>query len=169
AGDRLRRVLRRSVLDCTRDRPFDLSHATQRRRKGRAGLLDHPRRVGDPHCGNERALRPACRALTHAPTLAFRVFASRDMFQRMPRTRNTTTTTTSNRGGPRPPSIRGEKRVKETGVTIPVAPSRRKRGRHDGPTDAAAIDHRKQITGTDELGNVKGGTRRQKGGGAPLA
>ena len=89
----------------------------------------------------------------------------------MARARNTTSATrrtSSSRGGAQPPSIRGEKRVKETDSTIPVAAPRRKRGRHDGPTDPAAIDHRKQITGTDELGNEKGGTRHRKGGGAPL-
>jgi hypothetical protein len=67
------------------------------------------------------------------------------------------------------PGIRGEKRVKETDATIPVGPARRKRGEHDGPTSPAAIDRRKQVTGTDELGSEKRGARRRKGGGAPLA
>jgi hypothetical protein len=51
----------------------------------------------------------------------------------------------------RPPSIRGEKRVKRTGASIPLGPARRQRGTHDGPTDPAAVDRRRQITGTDEL------------------
>ena len=51
----------------------------------------------------------------------------------------------------RPPSIRGEKRVKKTRASIPVGPARRKRGTHDGPTDPAAVDRRRQVTGTDEL------------------
>lgn len=67
----------------------------------------------------------------------------------MPRTTKRKTTTT--RSTAKPPSIRGEKRVKETNASVPVAPARRARGRHDGPTDPAAIDRRRQVIGTDEL------------------
>jgi hypothetical protein len=59
-------------------------------------------------------------------------------------------TTTVTRTAAKPPSIRGEKRVKETHASVPVAPARRLRGRHDGPTDPAAVDRRKQFSGTDE-------------------
>lgn len=67
----------------------------------------------------------------------------------------------------RPPSVRGEKRVKRTkGTALPVGPSRRARGTHDGPTDPAAVDRRKQVTGTDELRNPVNAKRpRQRGGG----
>lgn len=66
-----------------------------------------------------------------------------------------------------PPSVRGEKRVTRTkGAALPVGPSRRARGTHDGPTDPAAIDRRKQVTGTDELRNpVNPKQPRQRGGG----
>jgi hypothetical protein len=50
----------------------------------------------------------------------------------------------------RAPSIRGEKRVRETEQSVPVAPARRRRGAHDGPTDPAAIDRRKEFVGTDQ-------------------
>lgn len=50
----------------------------------------------------------------------------------------------------RPPSIRGEKRVKPTDASVPVGPSGRRRGTHDGPTDPVAIDRRREFTGTDE-------------------
>ena len=68
-----------------------------------------------------------------------------------------------------PPSVRGEKRVKRTkAATLPVGPSRRARGTHDGPTDPAAVDRRKQITGTDELRNPDNPKlSRQRGGGSP--
>ena len=47
-----------------------------------------------------------------------------------------------------PPSIRGEKRVKGTERTVPVEPPEPEAG---GPTEPAAVDHRKQFTGgTDE-------------------
>lgn len=49
-----------------------------------------------------------------------------------------------------PPAIRGEKRVKRTGKTVPVGPARRARGTHDGPTVPAAIDRRKEFIGTDQ-------------------
>src|SRR3954465_3138963 len=61
-----------------------------------------------------------------------------------------------------PPSIRGEKRVKETNATVPVAPARRRRGTHDGPTDPAAIDRRKQFSGTDEPADPKRGKTSQR-------
>ena len=65
------------------------------------------------------------------------------------------------------PSIVGEKRVKKTTATVGVGPAKRKRGTHGGPTVAAAIDRRRQITGTDEP--VKGGSKNAKprGGGNP--
>ena len=50
----------------------------------------------------------------------------------------------------RAPSIRGEKRVKATDASVPVGPARRRRGTHDGPTDPAAIDRRREFTGTDQ-------------------
>ena len=66
----------------------------------------------------------------------------------------------------RAPSIRGEKRVKETDASIPVGPSRRARGTHDGPTDPVAIDQRKEFTGTDQPADpAKGKQGRQRAGG----
>jgi hypothetical protein len=66
----------------------------------------------------------------------------------------------------RPPSVRGEKRVSKTGASVPVGPSRRARGTHDGPTDPAAVDRLKQVTGTDELRDPDTGKQpRQRGGG----
>lgn len=50
----------------------------------------------------------------------------------------------------RAPSIRGEKRVKATDASIPVGPPSRRRGTHDGPTDPAAVDRRREFTGTDQ-------------------
>ncbi len=50
----------------------------------------------------------------------------------------------------RAPSIRGEKRVTETDAEVPVDPPIRARGTHDGPTDPAGVDRRKQFSGTDE-------------------
>jgi hypothetical protein len=69
------------------------------------------------------------------------------------------------------PSIRGEKRVKKTKATVPVGPALRRRGTHDGPTDPAAIDRRKQFSGTDEPADPKSGksTRRPSGGSAGRA
>ena len=67
--------------------------------------------------------------------------------------------------GVKPPSIPGEKRVKETDASVPVAPPRRRRGTHDGPTDPAAIDRRKQFSGTDEPADPKRGTARRPAGG----
>ena len=72
----------------------------------------------------------------------------------MPRTNKRTTTVT--RSTAKAPSIRGEKRVKETEASVPVAPARRPRGRHDGPTNPAAVDRRRQVTGTDELPRKRG-------------
>jgi hypothetical protein len=66
----------------------------------------------------------------------------------MPRARKTEPVKTRSKVAP--PSIRGEKRVRKTDTTIPVGPARRRRGTHDGPTDPAAIDRRKQFSGTDE-------------------
>jgi hypothetical protein len=77
-------------------------------------------------------------------------------------------TSKTGRSAPTPPSIRGEKRVKETDASVPVGPARRRRGTHDGPTVAAAIDRRKQFSGTDEPADPKGGSsaRRPAGGNA---
>jgi hypothetical protein len=50
-----------------------------------------------------------------------------------------------------PPALPGEKRVRRTDASVAVGPAKRRRGQHDGPTDPAAIDRRKQISGTDEL------------------
>ena len=69
------------------------------------------------------------------------------------------------KAAPPPPSIRGEKRVKETKASVPVGPARRKRGTHDGPTKAAAIDRRKQFSGTDEPADPKRQTARRPAGG----
>ncbi len=66
----------------------------------------------------------------------------------MPRSRKTAPV--KSKDPARAPSIRGEKRVKATDASIPVGPARRQRGRHDGPTDPAAIDRRKEFTGTDQ-------------------
>jgi hypothetical protein len=65
----------------------------------------------------------------------------------------------------KPPGIRGEKRVKETKVTVSVRPARRRRGMHDGPTNPAAIDRRKQFSGTDEPADPKRGSARRPAGG----
>ena len=66
-----------------------------------------------------------------------------------------------------PPSIRGEKRVKATGASLPVGPSPRRRGTHDGPTDPAAIDRRREFTGTDQPADPTPGkpAKRRRGGG----
>jgi hypothetical protein len=69
-----------------------------------------------------------------------------------------TTQPVKTRDKAQPPAIRGEKRVKETNATVPVAPARRRRGTPDGPTDPAAIDRRKQFSGTDEPADPKRGT-----------
>ena len=71
----------------------------------------------------------------------------------MARTRSTTSRTTKplkSKDAARPPSIRGEKRVPKTEASVPVGPPRRRRGTHDGPTDPAAIDRRKEFSGTDQ-------------------
>jgi hypothetical protein len=57
------------------------------------------------------------------------------------------------------PQIAGEKAVRRTGASVPVSGA--KTSTNDrGPTVAAAIDRRRQVTGTDELpgkvGRVKG-------------
>ena len=65
-----------------------------------------------------------------------------------------------------PPAIRGEKVVRKTKTTVPVGPSRRARGTHDGPTDPAAIDRRKQFSGTDEPADPKRGSARRPSGGS---
>ena len=66
----------------------------------------------------------------------------------------------------RAPSIRGEKRVKGTDASLPVRPPRRARGTHDGPTDPAAIDQRKEFTGTDQPADpAEGKQGRQHAGG----
>jgi hypothetical protein len=82
------------------------------------------------------------------------------------RPRNRKTEPVKTRDNAQPPAIRGEKRVKQTNATVPVAPARRRRGTHDGPTDPAALDRRKQFTGTDEPADPKRGkTSSRKGGG----
>ena len=45
--------------------------------------------------------------------------------------------------------IPGERAVRETDSTVPVKPVKRRRGT-EKPSDPAAIDRRKQFTGTDE-------------------
>jgi hypothetical protein len=88
----------------------------------------------------------------------------------MPRARKTEPVTTkSKRGGAaaaKAPAIRGEKRVRETDATVPVAPARRRRGMHDGPTEPAAVDRRKQFSGTDEPADPKRGTAKRPSGGS---
>src|SRR6478735_6909845 len=71
----------------------------------------------------------------------------------------------TNRSNPKPPGIRGEKRVKETDASVPVGPARRRRGMHDGPTEPAAVDRRKQFSGTDEPANPKRKAARRPAGG----
>jgi hypothetical protein len=71
----------------------------------------------------------------------------------------------TNRPSPKPPAIRGERRVKETDATVPVGPARRRRGTHDAPTDPAAVDHRKQFSGTDEPADPKRETACRPAGG----
>jgi hypothetical protein len=66
-----------------------------------------------------------------------------------------------------PPSIVGEKRVKRTEAAVAVKPAKRKQGMHDGPTNPAAIDQRRQITGTDEPVKGKGGRVQPRSGGNP--
>ena len=80
-------------------------------------------------------------------------------------TKRTTKSARSN-GKASPPVIRGEKLVRKTKATIPVGPSRRARGTHDGPTDPVAIDRRKQFSGTDEPADPKRGTARRPSGGS---
>ena len=65
----------------------------------------------------------------------------------------------------RPPAIRGEKRVKETDATVPVAPAPRRRGMRNGPTDPKAVDRRKEFTGTDQPADEKRGKTAQSPGG----
>ena len=91
----------------------------------------------------------------------------------MPRSRKTEPLTSNKSGksrragaaAPPPPSIPGEKRVKETGASVPVGPSRRRRGTHDAPSVPAAVDHRKQFSGTDEPADPKRGSARRPSGG----
>ncbi len=92
----------------------------------------------------------------------------------MPRSRKTEPV--KSKDPARAPSIRGEKRVKATDASIPVGPARRRRGTHDGPIDPAAIDRRKEFTGTDQPADPPGEKPRRgkpaprragaKGGGA---
>lgn len=83
----------------------------------------------------------------------------------MPRPRKTQPTKTKDKAPA--PSIRGEKRVRQTSASLPVAPSRRKRGTHDAPTDPAAVDRRREFTGTDDPADRKSGkTTRPRGGNA---
>jgi hypothetical protein len=71
----------------------------------------------------------------------------------------------TNRSDAKPPGIRGERRVKETDASVPVGPARRRRGTHDAPTSAAAVDRRKQFSGTDEPANPKRENARRPAGG----
>ncbi len=82
----------------------------------------------------------------------------------MPRARKTQPTKTKDKAPP--PSIRGEKRVRATKASVPVAPPRRQSGTHDGPTDPAAVDQRREFIGTDDAtGGKSGKAPRAKGGG----
>ena len=74
-------------------------------------------------------------------------------------------TSKTNRSDAKPPAIRGERRVKETDASVPVGPARRRRGTHDGPTDLAAVDRRKQFSGTDEPAHPERGNARRPAGG----
>jgi hypothetical protein len=57
------------------------------------------------------------------------------------------------------PQIAGEKAVRRTDASVPVG--RAKTSPEDrGPTAPAAIDRRRQVTGTDELPGRKTGNRR---------
>src|SRR5688500_7754212 len=47
------------------------------------------------------------------------------------------------------PKIPGERSVRRTGATVPVAPPRRS-ARADEPMPAEAVDHRRQVVGTDD-------------------
>jgi hypothetical protein len=47
------------------------------------------------------------------------------------------------------PKISGEKSVRRTGATVPVAPTRRS-ARADEPMPAPAVDRRRQVIGTDD-------------------
>jgi hypothetical protein len=71
----------------------------------------------------------------------------------------------TNRGDAKPPGIRGERRVKETDASVPVGPARRRRGTHDAPTKGAAVDRRKQFSGTDEPADPKRQSARRPAGG----
>jgi hypothetical protein len=71
----------------------------------------------------------------------------------------------ADRSSAKPPAIRGERRVKETDASVPVGPARRRRGTHDAPTKAAAVDRRKQFSGTDEPADPKRQTARRPAGG----
>ena len=90
-----------------------------------------------------------------------------DTRQKKTKTATTTKAPTrkTSRSAAKPPAIRGEKRVKKTDATVPVGPPRRRRGMHDGPTAMAAVDRRKQFSGTDEPANPKRGTARRPAGG----
>jgi hypothetical protein len=47
------------------------------------------------------------------------------------------------------PRIPGEKSVRRTGATVPVAPPKRSR-KAEQPMPPAAVDHRRQVVGTDD-------------------
>ena len=79
--------------------------------------------------------------------------------------KSTPVTRKTHRSNVKPPAIAGERRVRETDASVPVAPARRKRGTHDAPTVPAAIDRRKQFSGTDEPADPKRGKSRRPAGG----
>lgn len=84
----------------------------------------------------------------------------------MPSRRKTQPAKTS-RSKVSPPAIPGEKRIKKTTAAVPVGPPRRRRGMHDGPTIVAAIDQRRQFSGTDEPAPGKKAKPGSRGGGNP--
>jgi hypothetical protein len=60
------------------------------------------------------------------------------------------------------PQIAGEKAVRRTDASVSVA--RAKTAPEDqGPTVAAAVDRRRQVTGTDELPGRSGNTGQRRG------
>ena len=56
------------------------------------------------------------------------------------------------RSNPRPPQLPGEKKVSRTTATVAVKPPPQgRRGGRRVRLDSPEVDHRRQITGTDEL------------------
>ena len=60
------------------------------------------------------------------------------------------------------PQIAGEKAVRRTGASIPVSRAETSPDER-GPTVAAAIDRRRQVTGTDEVPGKAGRTTGRRG------